>query len=538
MKKKVLMAVLLGSACLAVAGCGNKSNETEAVTEAAAESETEAGTDAAADETEAETDAEEAETDAAETETDAAEAETDAEVETEAETKTESAEEAETEAETVSEEESTEEAATEGTSEEAQEAETEADSEAEESTEEETEALEERPDYNALDYVTLGEYNGLEVTVDPVAEVTEEEIDSTIEADVASNDLYDEVTEGTVQEGDLVNIDYVGTLDGEAFDGGTAEGYDLEIGSGSFIDGFEDGLIGVKVGDTVDLNLTFPENYGSTELAGQETVFTVTVNSIKVMPEMDDELANELSDGEYTTMDAYRESIREQLQEQNAQEQETNILVDLMTQLYNNSTINGYPEELVTYSVTSATNAYRSMAEMYGMDLADFLSTYYGMTEDDFQQQMEEYVKQSLQQEMILKAIAETEGMTISDEEYAEGCENYRQTQGYSTVDDLVADYGEQVIRTSLLIDKAMDFVREHAVVTEAVETESESETEAAEEVTEAAEAETDTEAVTEAETEIDTEAASEAQTEEETEVQTEEVTEAAAETETEAAAE
>lgn len=556
MKKKVLMAVLLGSACLAAAGCGNGSKEkaTEAATEAAAETEAETESEAAETEakteaetvgTEAETEAETAETEA-ETE-EAAEAETEgdssAELETEAETKTEAAEEAETEGESEAQTEGAEtetEAGTEGAQEE-----TESQSEgAEAESEAETEAaveLGERPDYQALDYVTLGAYNGLEVTVDPVAQVTEEEIDATIEASVTSGDLYDEVTEGTVQEGDLVNIDYVGTLDGEAFDGGTAEGYDLEIGSGSFIDGFEDGLVGVNVGDTVDLNLTFPENYGSAELAGQDTVFTVTVNSIKVMPQIDDELANTLSGGEYTTMEGYREYIREQLQQSNEQEQETNILIDLMTQLYNTSTIEGYPQELVDYSLTAATLTYESTAQMYGMELEDFLSAYYGMTQDDFNQQMEEYIKQSLQQEMILKAIAEEEGMTVSDEEYTEGCENYRQAQGYETVDDLVADYGEAVIRTSLLIDKAMDYVRETAVVTEAVETESESEaaTEAQEAESEAGdgegETEAETEAVSEAGTEGETEAVSEAAAEGETEAETEAETETVTEAETEA---
>ena len=370
-----------------------------------------------------------------------------------------------------------------------------------------------------------------------MAEVTEEEIDTTIEGSVTSNDLYEEVTEGTVADGDLVNIDYEGKLDGEAFDGGTAQGQDLLIGSGSFIDGFEEGLIGVEVGETVDLELTFPENYQSEELAGQDTVFTVTVNSIKVIPEMDDELANTLSGGEYTTMDAYREYIRETLQEDHAQTQETDILVDLMTQLYNTCTIEEYPQELVDYSMASMKNSYSEMAAMYGMELDDLLSSFYGITEEEFDQQMEEYIKQSLQQEMILKAIAEEEDMTISDEEYTQGCENYRQAQGYDTVEDLVADYGEEVIRTSLLIDKAMDFVRENAVVTETSETEAETaEEETAEEVTveEVTEAETEQEAAAEEVTEAET--AEEETAEEVTEAETEQeaATEEATETETE----
>ena len=113
------------------------------------------------------------------------------------------------------------------------------------------------PDYKALDYVKLGDYKGLEVTLASI-DVTDEEVEQQVETNLNNNDKSEEIKEGTVENGDVANIDYEGKLNGKAFDGGTAEGYDLTIGSGSFIDGFEDGLIGKKIGDTVDLNLTFP----------------------------------------------------------------------------------------------------------------------------------------------------------------------------------------------------------------------------------------------------------------------------------------
>ena len=176
------------------------------------------------------------------------------------------------------------EAVTEASTEAATEADTEALTEA--STEEALE-LAERPDYKALDYVELGEYKGLTVEVEPTA-VSDDEVLKQIRAN-AGSDILEEVTEGTVEEGDTANIDYEGKLDGEAFEGGTAKDTDLEIGSGTFIPGFEDGLVGVKIGDTVDLPLTFPENY-TEELAGKDVVFTVTVNSVKRMPELTDEV--------------------------------------------------------------------------------------------------------------------------------------------------------------------------------------------------------------------------------------------------------
>ena len=343
---------------------------------------------------------------------------------------------------------------------------------AEEQTE--TEALE-RPEYKALDYVTLGTYKGLTVTKEPV-EVTEDEIDEEIRSQIQQADAMEKFDEGQIENGDIANIDYVGTLNGEAFDGGTAKGYDLEIGSGTFIDGFEDGLIGVSVGETVDLPLTFPEYYGSEELAGQDVIFTVTVNSIKRVPELTDEVVSKITDGEYTETAAYRDAVTENLLAGKEDQEESMINSNLLTLIANTSKINDYPQEMVDYSMQNMTAYYQEYADMYGMEFADFLESFFGMTEEEFNEEADKAVKQNLQQEMYLKAIAETEGFEISDEEYKAGCEEYAAKYGYDTGDDLVKAYGEETVRTSLLQDKVLDFVRENAVITE--ESESESETE------------------------------------------------------------
>lgn len=337
----------------------------------------------------------------------------------------------------------------------------------------ETEALE-RPDYQALDYVTLGAYKDLTVTKDSL-EVTDEEIDEEILSEVKQADALEAYDEGEIQNGDIANIDYSGTLNGEVFDGGTAKGYDLEIGSGTFIDGFEDGLIGVSVGETVDLPLTFPEYYGNEELAGQDVVFSVTVNTIKRMPELTDEIVSKITDGEYTDAAAYRNAVSERLMADKESQEESMINSKLITLIANTSKINDYPREMVDYSMQNMTSYYQQYADMYGMEFADFLQSFLGMTEDEFNEEAEKAVKQNLQQEMYLKAIAETEGIEISDEEYAAGCEEYAGKYGYDTGDDLVKAYGEETVRTSLLQDKVLDFVRENSVITE--ESESESET-------------------------------------------------------------
>ena len=378
----------------------------------------------------------------------------------------------ETETETAAQETSQDESET-AAQEDSTEAGTEADSEAAA----ETEAVPERPDYNALDYVTLGEYTGLTVTID--LNVTDEEVEEAVNDNIKSSGSLETVEEGTVQEGDTVNIDYEGKLDGVAFDGGTDKGYDLEIGSNTFIDGFEEGLIGVAAGETVDLSLTFPENYFSADLAGQDVVFTVTVNEIQRVPELTDELASTLSEGAYTDAASYRESIRQELQADKESQRDSMVQQEILTQIANTCTINSYPQELVDYSVESTLSYYQSMAEAYGMEFADFLTAYMGMTEDQLREEAALAAQENMQAEMYLKAIAEQEGIQVTEEEFQTGAEEYAQQYGFESADDLIAYYGEGMVDISLLQDKVLDFLMENTTVEEA---QSESSTEAASE--------------------------------------------------------
>lgn len=302
---------------------------------------------------------------------------------------------------------------------------------AEETAQEETEV---RPRYEALDYVTLGQYTGLEITVSPII-ITEEDIDQAIEEAIVNAGVYDTLTEGVVENGDIANIDYEGKKDGVAFDGGTAQGYDLQIGSGMFIEGFEEGLVGAKVGDTLELNLTFPEQYASEELAGQDVVFTVKVNSIKRTPQLSDEVVEKVSSGAYNTIDTYKEYMRTQLQKQGEKAQDAQINTELMSQLYNTCTVNEYPQELMDFSVRQMKVYYESLAEYYGMSFEEFLPLYFDMEEADFEIAAADAVKETLQQELVLVAIADQEGMEVTDEEYKEGCADYAERMGYESED-------------------------------------------------------------------------------------------------------
>ena len=409
MRKNYLLAALLAGCVVAAVGCSSQNSQKETEdkkpVETAAARETEAPakaeTEAAAAETEAaaaETEAAAAETEAAAVETEAAAAETEAAaVETEAE-----AAEAETEAEGSAETEA--EAAAAGT--EAESAETEAESgveivavipetESEDfaetepydyyetepydyyETESETEPIP-MPEYDISDYLEIKDekYKDIKVQVPPAQKVTDEEVKAEIENAFQYledyDDLVDKKTTGVVADGDTVNIDYVGTKDGEEFDGGSAEGYDLEIGSGSFIDGFEEGLVGKKIGSELDLNLTFPEDYGVEELNGADVVFHVTLNYVAEMPELTDDLASKLSGGEYSTVDEYVESVRADLQSGYDEEYKNNAYSQIMLALNDLYSPEEYPEENIEYIIKKLMEQYR---EKYGYS-ADMIGNF------------------------------------------------------------------------------------------------------------------------------------------------------------------
>ena len=212
---------------------------------------------------------------------------------------------------------------------------------------------------NPEEFVTLGEYKGITVEV-AAPSVSDEDVENQLQSIFSSNPPMVEVTDRAVQDGDTVNIDYVGKYadSGEAFEGGTAQGADLVIGSNSYIDGFESGLIGVNKGDTVDLNLTFPENYGAADLAGKDVVFTVTVNSISVKSdEMTDEWAaglgatfsnvqEDAGDRVVTNLEDLREYIRIGLTKDAEDSYKTNVENAVLEAVTANSDFKSVPENL------------------------------------------------------------------------------------------------------------------------------------------------------------------------------------------------
>lgn len=320
------------------------------------------------------------------------------------------------------------------------------------------------PDYYALDYVTLGNYKGLEVTLTKI-EASEEEIEEQIKENIKSSGKLETIYEGAVEEGDIAVINFEGKIDGKAFDGGTSKDYELEIGSDTFIDGFEDGLIGVSIGETVDLSLAFPETYSNSELAGQDVVFTVTINEIRRVPELTDELAEELNK-ECNTVDAYQEYVKESILANKQENQHQQMLNDLYIQIHKNSTIESYPEDIVNSQVESMKEYYEDQVKESGMSFKDYLSEYLSMTEEEFEVQATSIVQSNMDQELLLNAIAEQEGLEVDDSYFEKNIDTYVEMTNAGSKETLLDAYGEDTLRQAMLMDMVMDFVIDSCVIT------------------------------------------------------------------------
>lgn len=323
----------------------------------------------------------------------------------------------------------------------------------------------EKEAYVVGDYITLGQYKGIEVKVDKL-EVTEEDINKAIDQELTANTATEEITDRTdVQNGDIANIDYEGLKDGVAFEGGTAKDFDLTIGSGQFIPGFEEQLVGKKVGEKAELKLSFPEEYpNSPDLAGQEVVFKVTVNAIKkeVVPVLNEEFVK--ANTEYDTVDAYKESIRKNLEAQNQETMKNQKIDSVLTVILDNAKVSSYPQNLIDYYAAVWKKNNLSIASYYyQMDYETFLSSN-GMTEEDFNNTAKTSAESMAKQEMIIKAIIEAEKLELSEEEYKEGVTKLAGEYGFATDEEFLAVATEDEIRESLLWEKVVDFVVAEAV--------------------------------------------------------------------------
>lgn len=327
-------------------------------------------------------------------------------------------------------------------------------------------------DYNASDYVTLGDYLGMQVALDSNYEVTDDDVKSKIETLIASYPAYEDTDKTTVENGDFVNIDYEGLKDGVAFDGGTAKGTVLEIGSNKFIDGFESGLIGANVGDTVSLNLTFPENYQSTELAGQAVVFNVTINKIVTKQDInydnitDQYVADNFSSQGYETVQALKDGVKEQLTKSNESTKETDTQSAILEKLQEVCTVNSLPDGVLDQRVKDYKDEMeKTLQDKYNMSVEDYLSAM-NQTQEEFDTEVNDYMQKNLEVELILTAIADKEGIEVDEDGYKEYINNIISNGNYADENALMDEYGEDYVKNIYRNNKAMDLITEKAVVT------------------------------------------------------------------------
>ena len=306
-----------------------------------------------------------------------------------------------------------------------------------------------------LGSATVSEYRGVKVNV-AAPEVTDDEVDQKIQTNLKQNPNEVEV-DRAAKDGDIVNIDYKGTKDGEAFDGGTAEGKDLTLGYKTMIDGFEDGRIGAKKGETKTLNLTFSEDYREESLAGQAVVFEVTVNSVKEKQDavLDDAFVQRTSS--YQTVDEYKEGIRADLLTQKQKTAEQEMEQDVLQNVIDNSDFK-FSRNGISVRYNQMLKQYTNQAKMYGMTLSQMAQAN-GMDEAGFKEYIYSSVKEAAKKEIVVKDIAAKEGLdNITDEDM----EAFAQANG-ATKDTLVSLYGEDTVKEQVLQDKVLRFLASNA---------------------------------------------------------------------------
>lgn len=306
--------------------------------------------------------------------------------------------------------------------------------------------------------ITLGQYKGIEVVQKPI-EVTDEEVQSTVDDLLRDKSDYAEVTDRPARDKDRVNIDFVGLKDGVAFEGGTSAGYDLVLGSGSFIPGFEEGLIGANKGDELSLNLTFPEQYGSAELAGQAVVFEVTVNAIEELQilELTDELAFTLF--EFPTVTDLYDDVREYIKSVKEANANYALKVELLQKAMGNAEYH-YPPEDVETEFNRYYEDEKNAALMNGLPIEQWAQQRYHITLEELEGQIRIGAENSLKQMILVEAIFTAESLEVSDDDrrLVAGSQNME-------LEDLISNYGQEEVDQVAMVYNVMEFLLENAAV-------------------------------------------------------------------------
>lgn len=321
----------------------------------------------------------------------------------------------------------------------------------------------------AKDYVKLGDYKGLAVDL-VVSTVTDADVDEEIKSQLEQNSSYEEVTDRTtVAEGDVVNITTKATLDGADFEDGAYEDYDYTLGDAEFGADFDSAIIGKNSGETFDVTVKLPDDYGDDEVNGKEVAFNITVNKIEkeVIPELNEEFVKSMND-ECKTVDEYKAYVKNDLQTTKDSDNESSAKEDLMSQAVANADIKGAADDVYNLYYNQMKKDYTSYAEQWGMEFDDFLSSFMGMDEDSFK----DYVLDEVYDIQVAIMIADKEGLTVSDKEYKENLAQYAEDYGWDSSEELEETYSKEYLKNNMTRDKVLDFLFENAEKTEVPEEE------------------------------------------------------------------
>lgn len=322
-------------------------------------------------------------------------------------------------------------------------------------------------DYDPEECITLPEYKGIEVD----CKVSDEDVQAEIDSFLSDNASENKIKKGKCKEGDTVNIDYVGKIDGEAFDNGSATDQTITLGSSGYIDGFDDGVIGMKPGQTKDINVTFPDDYSAEELAGKPAVFTITLNYIseEVTPELTDKLVSEKTD--YKTVDEYKKATKENLKK----DKKENAGQTAYAEVEEKAEVKKYPETLVEVCKSQLDAYYKYTATQYGYSDFDSFLTAMQMNKDTYQDQLKQAAQSIAKTQLLAEAIAAKENISVTDDEVKKEIAAVAEQAGQEEADlkksfeDL---YGEAITienyyKVTLLTNKVVDFIGDNAKIVE-----------------------------------------------------------------------
>lgn len=320
--------------------------------------------------------------------------------------------------------------------------------------------------------IVLASYDKLKKQESAPEKVTDEEVEAEFKSEIEQaladypNFIPDETRKDTeIKSGDTVNIDYVGKLNGVAFEGGADTAFDLEIGSNTFIADFENGLIGKKVGTTVDVNATFPEDYGNKELAGKQVVFTITINYVGTKKDdADDAYVERISKGQYKSLEEYRAALKRMMQSQKDDAFKSNLYDSVIKDMVSLCEFPKILDEDVVFYMEDMLAWYSSYASYYGMTLEEFGPAMTGLeTYDAFKDKCHEDAVGYVKEYMVLQEIVKKENIKLSEEEFNEMLEGYMSGSSVTDKEAFIEEYSREYLEYCMLNDLALDFLIEKA---------------------------------------------------------------------------